>query len=149
MVIGQIYAAVQSMAPVADAATDLLLDPIARQFIFLHTDQALKEYVGPSQADLKSVVAPAMCQRPMGRLVNGQLPLPEHRMGLQGTPYFMRTKMGPPCQGSRRCLHENRGTDCPRLRLQHRRRRMARNSRCLRCLRWAPPTDDFRQPRRH
>ncbi|OOP59423.1 hypothetical protein BMF89_20520 [Arthrobacter sp. SRS-W-1-2016] len=41
----QIYATVQVLAPVADALTDLLLDPIARQFVFQPSDQALKEYL--------------------------------------------------------------------------------------------------------
>lgn len=45
LVAARIYAAAQALAPVADAATDLLLDPIARQFIFQPSDQALKDYV--------------------------------------------------------------------------------------------------------
>lgn len=45
MVGAQIYAAVQTLAPVADALTDLLLDPVARQFVFQPSDAALKEYV--------------------------------------------------------------------------------------------------------
>ena len=43
----RIYAAVQVLAPVADALTDLLLDPVARQFVFQPTDQALRDYLRP------------------------------------------------------------------------------------------------------
>lgn len=45
VVVAQIYAAVQVLAPVADALTDLLLDPVARQFVFQPSDTALKEYI--------------------------------------------------------------------------------------------------------
>lgn len=43
------YALAQVLAPVADALTDLLLDPIARQFVFQPSDQALKEYAQGQQ----------------------------------------------------------------------------------------------------
>ncbi|PTT60824.1 hypothetical protein DBR22_19830 [Arthrobacter sp. HMWF013] len=77
----QIYAAVQVLAPVADALTDLLLDPIARQFIFQPSDLALKAFLGPTKAELGSVVAPAMCNRPEGQLVDGRLPMPKNPGG--------------------------------------------------------------------
>ncbi|QCO97329.1 hypothetical protein FCN77_05855 [Arthrobacter sp. 24S4-2] len=48
LAVAQIYAAVQVLAPVADALTDLLLDPIARQFVFQPSDQALKAFLGPA-----------------------------------------------------------------------------------------------------
>lgn len=41
--------AIQVLTPVGDALTDLLLDPIARQFVFQPTDQALKEYIQGKQ----------------------------------------------------------------------------------------------------
>ncbi|MDP9905569.1 hypothetical protein [Arthrobacter bambusae] len=77
LVWAQIYAAVQVLAPVADALTDLLLDPIARQFEFQPSDAALKAFLGPAPADLGSVDAPPMCTRPGGQLVNGQQPIPQ------------------------------------------------------------------------
>jgi len=73
----RIFAAIQVLTPVADALTDLLLDPIARQFNFQPSDEALKAFLGPSKTELGSVVAPAMCNRPAGQLVNGELPIPK------------------------------------------------------------------------
>ncbi|MGY3320781.1 hypothetical protein [Arthrobacter sp. TE12232] len=47
MAAARLYALLQALAPVADALTDLLLDPIARQFIFQPSDQALKDFLRP------------------------------------------------------------------------------------------------------